>query len=121
VTEFSFTIHGRPVTWQRTNDVRGRRVTDAKQRAAKTRIALHARVARPRGWPLDAEYDVVTLGYWPDRRYGDVDRLSNLVLDGLEGAAYKSDRQVCAQSSRRYLDKEHPRTEVTVRVLEGDE
>jgi len=125
VTEFSFTIEGRPATWQRTNHVlQGKRLirkTPKKAREAKRRVHMSAWQARPRGWPLDAEYEVVTVGYWPDRRYGDVDRLSSLVMDGLEGVLYAQDRQVVAQSSRRYLDKEHPRTEVTVRVLEGDE
>jgi hypothetical protein len=112
-----FTIPGRPITWQRTNQVKGRRVTDAKQRAAKQAIGLQALSALPKGWPLDASYSVDVIGYWPDRRFGDADRLTSLVMDGLEGAAYKLDRQVVDQRGRVRLDKGNPRTVVVVEVL----
>lgn len=99
-----FTIPGRPVTWQRTNDVRGRRVTDAKQREAKQRIGGYAADVRPEGWPMDAEYVVTVAGCWPDRRFGDVDRLLSLVMDGLEGVLYETDRQVRTVMATRGLD-----------------
>ena len=119
--EFTFTVFGRPRTWQRTNDVRGRRVTDKAQREAKRQIAWLALAARPKGWPMGAEYEVITLGVWPDRRYGDVDRLSSLVMDALEGVAYEQDRQVAAQTSARALDRDNPRTEVIVRVYDRED
>lgn len=113
----AFIAPGRPVTWQRTNAVRGRYVTDAKQRAEKRRLRQLARAALPPGWPLDAEYAIEVIGYWPDRRYGDADRLVSLAMDALEGVAYRVDRQVCAQSSVRRLDRERPRVEVCVGVV----
>lgn len=112
-----FTIPGRPVTWQRPNEVRGHRVTDAAQRAEKRRIAAIAKRALPKGWPTDAEYAVEVVGYWPDRRYGDMDRLVSLTMDALQGVAYLTDRQVAAQGSARVLDRERPRVEVTVAAL----
>lgn len=114
MSEFRFTIPGRPVTWQRTNDVRGRRVTDAAQRAEKRRIAAIARAARPRGWPMDLEYAVAVEGYWPDRRFGDSDRLVSLTMDALEGVAYPKDREVSAQGGVRHVDKLRPRVEVHI-------
>lgn len=119
--EWRFTIPDRPATWQRTNPYKGRLLTDTKQRAAKARIGWIALAARPKGWPLDREYIVDVRGYWPDRRYGDADRLTSLVMDALEGIAYAKDRQVADQSGKRRVDKEHPRTEVVVRVWEGDD
>lgn len=119
--ELRFTIPGRPVTWQRTNDVRGRRVTDAEQRKEKRRIAAIARAALPPGWPTDAEYAIEVIGYWPDRRFGDADRLTSLSMDALEGVAYRADRQVVAQAGVRRLDREHPRVEVCVVPLEAAE
>lgn len=117
MTELRFTIPGRPVTWQRpTDDGRtGRRnVTTAEQRAEKRRIATIARAALPRGWRLDGEYAICVIGYWPDRRLGDSDRLVSLTMDALEGVAYRTDRQVGAQGSARRIDRERPRVEVHV-------
>lgn len=119
--ELAFTIPGRPVTWQRTNDVRGRRVTDAEQRREKRRIAMLARAALPSGWPTDAEYAIEVIGYWPDRRFGDVDRLVSLTMDALEGVAYRVDRQVVAQGGARRVDRERPRVEVCVAPLREGE
>lgn len=103
------------MTWQRTGVHGGKRLTQKQQKAAKQHIAWHAVAARPRGrWPMDAVYAVEVLGYWPDRRFGDVDRLMNLVMDALQGVTYRSDRQVRAQTSTMLLDRERPRTEVLV-------
>lgn len=111
----SFEVPGRPVSWQRSNDVRGRRVTDAAQRAAKRVYAAAALAARPRGWPLDRTYAVEVIGYYPDRRYADSDRLVGLVLDALEGVAYRTDRQVGVQAGLRCLvPKGEERIAVTV-------
>lgn len=119
--ELRFTIPGRPVTWQRTNDVRGRRVTDAEQRREKRRIAAIARAALPPGWPTDAEYAIEVIGYWPDRRFGDADRLVSLTMDALQGVAYATDRQVSDQCSGRRLDRGNPRVEVCVVPLGAGE
>lgn len=117
----AITIPGRPVTWQRTNDVRGRRLTDAGQRREKRRIAALARAALPPGWPMDAEYAIEVIGYWPDRRFGDVDRLVSLTMDALEGVAYASDRQVAAQGGARRVDRKNPRIEVCLVPLRRGE
>jgi len=127
---FSFTIPARPrklggkprpVTWQRTNHYAGKRLTDKAQRAEKGRIASIARRAVPRGWPLDAAYVVEVIGYWPDRVFGDTDRLVSLPMDALEGVAYRTDRQVVAVAGGRDVDPENPRTEVTVAVVDETE
>lgn len=115
--QFAFIVEGRPVTWQRTREYQGRRITDAKQREAKKRLGFLALRARPTGWPLDALYSIDVLGVWPDRKLGDADRLTSLVMDALEGVAYVKDRQVRRQSGRMEVDKSHPRTEITVAVI----
>lgn len=116
-----YIIPGRPVTWARTNIVRGRPVTDAAQRRAKTAHALMASATlRGKPWPQDGTFAIGVVGYWPDGRLGDLDRLVSLPMDALQGVLWKTDRQV-----RRLLDclmlidRDNPRTEVTVRRLEG--
>lgn len=111
---WTFTIEERPVTWQRTGEHQGKRLTEKGQREAKKRIAWHALVTRPKAWPVDAVYAIEVLGYWPDRRFGDADRLASLIMDALEGLAYKTDRQVRAQTSAMFVDRKRPRTEVTI-------
>jgi len=123
MTELRITIPGRPVTWQRpTDDSRsGRRnVTSADQRAEKRRIARYAAAALPPGWRTDREYAVEVIGYWPDRRFGDADRLVSLTMDALQGVAYRADRQVGAQGSARRVDKTNPRVEVHVVAYDPD-
>lgn len=112
--ELRFEIPGRPVTWQRTNRVGARQVKSREQRAAIRLYRATAQRALPPGWPTDAEYAVEVVGYWPDRRYGDTDRLVSHVLDALERAAYVADRQVSCVAGVRRLDRERPRVEVTV-------
>ena len=45
---FEFTIPGRPTAWQRTNDVKGRKVTPKAMREAQARIRGYARHAAER-------------------------------------------------------------------------
>lgn len=113
--EWSFTVPGRPVTWQRSGVHEGKRLTQKEQREAKKNIAWAATMQRPKGrWPMDVVYAIEVIGYWPDRRFGDVDRLVSIVMDALQGVAYKEDRQVRVQTSSMLLDRENPRTEVLV-------
>jgi hypothetical protein len=118
-----FVVEGRPVSWQRTNVVKGRPMTDAKQREAKKRIALSAQAAlRSRPWATDGDYAIQVDAYYPDRVFGDADRIPGLVMDALEGIAYRKDRQVSALDVRRHLDKARPRVEVRVYALDpGDD
>jgi hypothetical protein len=110
--ELSFTIPGRPMTWQRTVAYQGRRLTETEYRKAKQHVGMRALAALPKRWPKDCVYAMEVIGYWPDRRFGDSDRLISLVMDALEGIAYKYDRQVRVQTSSVLLDKDEPRTEV---------
>lgn len=114
-----FTVPGRPVSWERNGgDGRsGRRhVTTAAQRAEKKRIWLCARQALgAKPWDRSGEFVVEVRAYYPDRRFGDVDRIPGLDLDALEGLAYEKDRQVCDLVVRRRVDKARPRVEVVVR------
>lgn len=113
----AYVVPGRPATWQRTVAHKGRRLTEKAQREVKRAIGMVALSKRPKGWPLDAEYAIHVRGFWPDRRFGDVDRLVSLHMDALEGVLWKSDRQVATEVGCREVDREHPRVTVVVEVL----
>ncbi len=126
--EFSYIVNGRPVSWARTNIVRGRPMTDAKQRRAKQ---AHAWVAAATisaywpglgrmVWPLTGAFAVEVRGYWPDAKVADADRLASLALDALQGVAYETDRQVRRVVSEVHADGSPERVEVTVRRLAVD-
>lgn len=119
---YTWTVQGRPVSWQRMAVVRGRPTMPAEARSAKRLYALAALAGRPSGWRLDAPaYAVEVRAYYPDRRLGDVDRLAGLALDAMEAVAYTCDRAVCELHVQRFVDRERPRLEVRVQALESNE
>lgn len=127
MTAIAFVVPGRPLTWQRRVDPRGR--FDARGKAAAAYQVLvrdHARravgFAKRSGmtWPLDAEYGVRVVGVWPDAREGDEDRLRSLVYDALEGVCYATDRQVKINDGGGIgsPSKGSPRLVIRARVIE---
>jgi hypothetical protein len=124
----TYTVPGRPVTWARTNEVAGRRVTDKAQKQAKAVHALHATLAkRGQPWDLSGAFAIDVVGYYPSAVTGDTDRLASLALDALQcskrckhghnGVLWHDDRQVRDVRSRIVADGSPPRTIVTVRRI----
>lgn len=114
----AYVIEGRPVSWRRANVVNGRPTTDKKQRQAKLRYRLAACAALGgRSWDLSGTYCVQVDAYYPDRRFGDIDRISGVVLDSLETVAYATDRQVSELVVTRQVDAERPRLVVQVTAI----
>ena len=52
--------------------------------------------------------------YFPDLRRRDIDNVVKCIMDGLNGIAYKDDSQVVELSASSKLDRDRPRTVVTV-------
>ena len=89
----SFIVPGRPVPKGRPRVVRGHAFTPAATVAAERKIALIARIAGAR--PIGGPVSIRAIFIFADRRTrGDVDNLSKLALDALNGVAFKDDRQV---------------------------
>lgn len=123
VAEFRYTLAGRPETWKRDNVIRGRFITDAAVRSGKLRHSYGALggLGRDRArWPLAGAFEVHVVGYYANAVTGDSDRLTTLVMDGLEGIAYGTDRQVRGQSGYILADGSPERVEVLVRRLARD-
>lgn len=117
--ELTYTIPGRPQSWERTTPIgRGKAISTREYRAAKARVtafALQARqFARVNHADSTGRWGVRVDAYYPDERHGDADRLCSLVMDAMERVIYASDRQVKDQRSTVQTDAECPRTEVRV-------
>lgn len=121
---WSFTVPGRPITWKRTTSVRTpsgkvKRPNRAEMKVAKEAIGWRALATRPAGWPLERRY---VLDIWIHLRNhsgeGDVDRYENLVMDALQGIAYRNDRQVDDGRCRKVFGNGEPRAEVVISITE---
>ena len=110
---FEFCVFGKPPTKKSARRGRGGRWYNPSSGDMR-RVAAHALVAVPDGWPMDAAYSVKIEIYLPDRRRRDTDNVSKLVLDALTGVAWNDDAQVEDEDLRKSLDRENPRLVVTI-------
>jgi len=105
-------IPGPPVPKARARTVRGHSYTPARTAAAEKAIKALALAA---GWtPLDGPVAVTLHFYVPDRRRRDIDNLTKLVLDALNGIAWHDDSQIRCLVARRSHTPDSPRTDVDV-------
>jgi len=82
----------------------------------KLRIAFAAKQAFRRIKPSKGEFEVRVTYYRPAMR-GDVDGPGKFVLDSLEGIVYENDSQVTTFFQEKGLDRENPRTVISVDEL----
>lgn len=90
---------------------RGRAVKSAEARAYQQRARLMALTAGCR--PLDGPV-VVTVHVYRPRRRGDLDNVLKVLLDSLNGIAWRDDGQVVELHASRADDAARPRAVVTV-------
>lgn len=112
-----YTLFGAPVSWARTGTHGAQRWTRARVRQHAARHREAAELARPDPWPLDGRYAVEILAFAARRPVGDVDNLGKLVLDGLQGIAYRDDALVERLTVERQFDRDDPRTDVRIVYL----
>ena len=87
-------------------------------RTAKYEAAVRLASRRNR-WPTDRQYKVSVWFYHQNRRaLADVDNLLKSILDGCQGSLWTNDKQVSEVHAWRMFDKDRPRVEVEVEVLE---
>lgn len=53
--------------------------------------------------------------YFKDKRKHDWDNYHKIAMDSMEGIVYKDDNQIQDARVRKYIDKERPRIEITVK------
>lgn len=116
MTELAYVLEGRPTSWKRTNHVSGRHITDKAMKAAQAAHRWAALAARPRGWDDAVPMELEVLAYMPHGgSLPDTDNVLKLVADALQRVVYRNDRQLVRVVGERRLDRERPRTEVTIR------
>lgn len=120
-------VIGPPVPWARTAVYNGRRLTPARQRAYAKHVGAclwHARHewerAQERAWPLDARYRATFAAFVDTARRVDWDNLGKLPSDVANGVLWNDDAQVVDARVLKALDRDRPRLEVTIEVLEGE-
>ena len=115
----TFTVPGPVVPWKRTASYQGKRLTPKAQRAYQKRVAWCAAAARPKDWPKNARYRVTVEAHRDGRRF-DLGNATKTILDGLNGVTWEDDWQVWELHARRHIERQDPRTEVTVEVMAVD-
>lgn len=115
----AITIPGPPQPKERARQGRGRRWytperTRRYEAAVREQMILHA----PCGWPADAEYAVEMRAYFPDARGRDLDNVCKACCDAGNECLWADDRQVVRVTMERAIDRENPRTELVITVLD---
>jgi Holliday junction resolvase RusA-like endonuclease len=112
VTAVEFTIPGDPVPKARPRFGKGRTFTERKTVAAEKRVGLEYLAAG--GRRLTGPVEVICSFFRENERRVDVDNLTKLVLDGLNGIAFEDDSQVVLLVASKVVAPELPQTIVTV-------
>ena len=116
----SFTVDGKPQGKQRPRFVRGRCFTPIATRRFERQVgwacAIEHTKRRMGGMPF-CPVALTVACYFPDARRRDADNVLKAVMDGLNGVAYDDDSRVVSATVTKDIDRERPRTEVTVRYL----
>lgn len=114
----SFVIDGKPQGKQRARRGKGGRwYTPRETVAFEARVRNAAFIEMVAGGIGKRYEDPVVLGvrcYFPDARLRDGDNVLKAIQDALNGLVYVDDHQVYRAAVEHCIDREHPRTEVTV-------
>lgn len=120
--ELHFQVEGKPQAKQRPRFSRGRTYTPKATKDYERKVAQACALAVLAGkdapdWPLDARYSISMDIYFPDKRRRDLDNVEKSICDGLNGVAWNDDCQIDHVVKWRKLDREEPRVEIVIRVL----
>jgi len=112
VTVLRFTVKGDPKPKGRPRAGNGFIYTPPETRRAENTVKLAAKLAKAR--PLHGPLSVELRFFRATKRRCDLDNLSKLCLDALNGIAYRDDDQIVSLAASKSHDPTNPRTEVTV-------
>lgn len=117
----TFQALGNPIPKQRPRFVRfsrggGRTYTPEPTVRYEKLIGDCAIIMRPANWPQNGKYSVKVEAYFKDARRRDIDNVAKSVLDGLNGILWADDNQVAELNATKTIDRDNPRTVVTVEV-----
>ena len=116
----AFTVHGCPVPKARAGRNGGRSFTTAATRKYERAIAWAATDAIScRGaWPRNAAYRLEVAMYFPDARRRDADNVLKSICDAGNKLLWRDDTQVIETATLKRIDRDMPRIDVRVYVLE---
>jgi crossover junction endodeoxyribonuclease RusA len=112
----SFTVPGQPISKSRPRiSPQGGMYNPTETKDAEELIQAYYRQAAP-GTQMDEEsyWRVDCVFYTANKAKRDLDNLAKLVLDALSGLIWKDDCRVWTLNLCRQMDKDKPRTEITV-------
>jgi crossover junction endodeoxyribonuclease RusA len=119
-----FVVEGRPVPKKRPRVIRdgakSYTYTPKETVVHEEKIGWAWKEKGPKAWPLDGRYAVRIDFFFAMKTTADIDNLIKSVLDGLNGLAWKDDRQVMSvRAEKMELDPGEPElTYVAVEVME---
>lgn len=101
--------------------IRGRKVmSNAGHKYIRTVVPVIEQAIAHQGWEVEVEgvWHVVEITYYfPDRKKRDSHNYIKLLMDVLEGLAFKNDQFCIVREQYVYLDRENPRLEVVIKPL----
>lgn len=116
----SFVVFGPPVPKARARAGKdGRHHTPKRTRDYEKLVKTIAGVHVPPGWPLDAHYRLHLRIFFPNRRTRDFSNVQKSVEDAMNKVAYHDDSQLVSFGPQdAFLDRDNPRVEVRLEVIE---
>lgn len=118
----SFTVPGPPVPKGRPRKGRnGRMYTPAKTRRYEMSVRIHAVEAMAKqGWPrgYGGPCALTIRLFVPDNRRRDVDNMAKAAADAINEFVYADDSQIVEMRISKSVDRERPRCEIEVRMVE---
>lgn len=121
--KLKFTVPGPPQPKERARQGKGRRWytperTRRYEEAVRENAQHHVFLRHGVNWRTDAQYHVELAVYFQDARSRDLDNVCKSVLDACNEVLWRDDRQVVKVTMERCIDRENPRTEVTIEARE---
>lgn len=135
-----FTVKGQPLPWQRAGRNGKHTFNTSRNETAKEAIAWEARAAMGNMPPIEGpvRMRLAFLFEWPksytqtrrracygnmvdSKRFGDIDNLTKLVADSLNGIAFEDDSQVAELHASKFFTESGACTRVTIEPLWSQE
>ena len=115
----TFTVDTAPVPMSRPRVLKtGRTYIPERVRNYMAMVGVRAREAYPVGKePIEQPVFVRLAFYCKDKRRRDIDNLVKSTVDGMMGIVFKDDTQVVYIQAWKMIDKESPRAEVDILIL----
>lgn len=121
MAELRFTVEGEPVPKARPRFAGGHAYTPQRTRDAEEDVRIQALTATTgKSWLLldGYRYGVEMDFYRSSSRAVDLDNLAKLCVDSCNGVLWRDDSQIVHWVARKRVDRENPRTEVRVWLVE---